>query len=101
MVEKYSRIVKDNNFKYLYDKKEGKYFFQRIEPIYHGTIIVDMILNRVITLEKQFQHEELDAARSQQKQKAYEMNKELKEKLREQYQEKLAASMGLEQSVRK
>lgn len=27
MVEKYNRIVKDNNFRYLYDNEQGKYFF--------------------------------------------------------------------------
>lgn len=89
MVEKYSRIVKDNNFKYLYDKTEGKYFFQRIEPIYQGTIIVDMMLNRVITLEKEFRQEELGHARSLHRE-TQKMTRELKEKLQKQYQEKLA-----------
>jgi len=42
----------------LIDKDNGKYFFQRIEPIYPGTIIIDIFKNRVITLEKKNQRKD-------------------------------------------
>lgn len=49
---KYREIIDNNNFRFLYDTAQEEYFYQRADPVFDGTIILDMICAKVIVIDE-------------------------------------------------
>lgn len=43
-------IATNNNYNYLFDDKRKKFYYTKTYPIIEGTVIIDVIKNRLINI---------------------------------------------------